>query len=122
MIDEELTATLREIATVGRSLKTKSDGMNAAIIEVETRLVASTVGVVAYVPIDAGNDIGFDRYGDGWRIVIRNGKDKPTPLVGAPRAVRARAVLQLGALARGVHAEASALLAKCIDPEGRGTP
>jgi hypothetical protein len=139
---------LDDLAAVANQLNTASDRLNTALSAIQLRLAEMSIGVARWVPLDDTRvdlqdrdetgveewkawQLGFDRCGDGWVLMVRlahfNDEDPDgdwwefkdeRPLLRASRELRLHAVRALPALFRDLQKEATDVL-DCVEEAHR---
>lgn len=108
---------LGQLEAIGARMNEAIDGVNERLGEIEDRLVASHVGVTAWIKTPNGNALGFGRIGNSWKLLYRCADDEvaehavnSTPLLHASRAARIEAIVCMPVLLDALIANAQRIL------------
>ena len=119
---------LGQLEAIGVRMRDATDGVNECLAHIEDRLVASQVGVAAWIKTPSGS-LGFARSAEGWKLLYRCSADEAdaehgidsTRLLQASRAARIEAIACMPVLIDALIANASRLLAD-IEAAGGSVP
>lgn len=102
MTSESLNKELDRLASVASALAERSDDLNDLIEVLTDKIVASGVGVAAWVDSYAmtGWKFGFCRIEGEWLLAAKQGRYAPIPLIYAPRKLRMAAMRHMDELIR----------------------
>lgn len=118
---------LGQLEALGQRMSEATDGINEVLGQIEDRIVASHVGVAAWIKMPSGNALGFGRAGNHWKLLYRCSADEAdaehavdsTPLLHASRAARIEAIVCMPVLLDALIENAQHILASIEAASGK---
>ena len=104
MTADQLSTELVRLQEVAAALEERTDDLNDLINALSDKLVASGVGVTAWIEsqVMSGWKFGFCKVSNQWQLAAVKGSGGPMPLTGAPRKLRLAAMGRADELVRAL--------------------